>query len=86
MDPSQLWRLTLEDPVCRFRLDGYYTLLVGQKVPHRRLGGISSREKQVWNKLREATRRFASEGVGVREALKIVQKPEWRWQPKHYAA
>ena len=84
--PSQLWRLTLEDPVCRFRLDGYYALLVGQKVPHRRLGGISSREKQVWNKLREATRRFASEGVGVREALAMVQKPEWRWQPKHYAA
>ena len=84
--PSQLWRLTLEDPVCRFRLDGYYTLLVGQKVPHRQLGGIGERERKVWNKLRSATSHFAARGVSVRDALALVGAPGWRWQPEHFAA
>ena len=84
--PSQLWRLTLEDSVCRFRLDGYYTLLVGQKVPHARLGEMTPRELAAWRRLREATRQYAADGVGVGEVLDTLRSPSWQWQPEHFAA
>lgn len=84
--PSQLWRLTLEDPVCRFRLDGYYTLLVGQKVPHKKLGTVSARERRAWRKLQSATRHYASQGATVRDALATVRAPSWRWTTEHFAA
>lgn len=84
--PSQLWRLTLEDPVCRFRLDGYYTLLVGQNVPHARLGENSARERAAWQKLRDATRRYAASAFTVDEALAHVRKPAWQWTNTHFAA
>lgn len=84
--PSQLWRLTLEDPVCRFRLDGYYTLLVGQRVPHRRVDDITARERETWRKLQLSTRRYAERGYTVREALALVRSPGWEWRPNHFAA
>lgn len=84
--PSQLWRLTLEDPVCRFRLDGYYTMLIGQAVPHRKLGTVTDEERSAWEKLRAATRHYASRGVSVREALQRVRSPDWQWKPEHFAA
>ena len=84
--PSQLWRLTLEDPMCRFKLDGYYTLLVGQQVPHAKLDAPTTRERAAYEKLREATRRYVSRGVTVPEALALIRGPQWQWQPEHYAA
>ncbi|MEX2480467.1 MAG: tryptophan halogenase family protein [Gammaproteobacteria bacterium] len=82
--PSQLWRLTLEDPICRFRLDGYYTLLVGQKVPHARLGIAGERELAAWHKLRAATRRYPAAAFTVPEALDIVRSPQWEWRDEHF--
>ena len=84
--PSQLWRLTLEDPICRFRLDGYYTLLVGQRVAHDRVSVPTTREHAAWSKLRAATREYAANGVTVRDALQIVRSPTWQWRPEHFAA
>lgn len=84
--PSQLWRLTLEDPICRFRLDGYYTLLVGQKVPHRRLQDIRPGERETWRKLQASTRRYAAAGFTVPQALALIRSPEWQWRPEHFAA
>ncbi len=84
--PSQLWRLTLEDPVCRFRLDGYYTLLLGQQVPHARLGEVTDAERAAWARLKEATRAHAAHGFTVPEALAAVRAPEWQWQPEHFKA
>ncbi len=84
--PSQLWRLTLEDPVCRFRLDGYYTLLVGQKVPHAKLDVATAQERRTWEQLRAATARHCSSGIGVVDALKRINADSWRWKPEHFAA
>ncbi len=83
--PSQLWRLTLEDPICRFGLDGYYTLLVGQRVPHARLGDMTLKEQAAWPKLKEATRRYAAQGYTVKQALDIVRAPVWQWQPQNFS-
>jgi len=84
--PGQLWRLTLEDPVCRFRLDGYYTLLVGQKVPHARLHVATAQERRAWAKLRAATNHYCAGGLGVTDALKRIHADDWRWKPEHFAA
>lgn len=83
--PSQLWRLILEDPLCRFRLDGYYTLLVGQKVPHAKLGAASERELSSWKKLQDSIVRYAATGESVAAALKRVKTPEWQWKEEHFS-
>lgn len=84
--PSQLWRLTLEDPACRFRLDGYYTLLLGQKVPHAKMHSPTARERNAWKKLQQATMQYSTQGLTVTQALDLVRSPQWQWQPHHYAA
>ncbi len=84
--PSSLWRIALEDELCRFRLDGYYTLLVGQSVPHAKMGTITAKEKAAWKKLQQATAAYASKGFTVPQAFKLISDPRWKWQPKHYAA
>ncbi len=84
--PGQLWKLNLEDPVCRFKLDGYYTLLLGQKVPHAKMDSPTTRERAAWSKLQHAITEYSANGLTVPEALKLVRSPEWQWQPQHYAA
>lgn len=84
--PSQLWRLTLEDPVCRFRLDGYYTLLVGQKVPHAQMNIATERERRTWEQLRAATAHYGARGISVVDTLKRLRAGNWRWKPEHFAA
>jgi len=84
--PSQLWRLALEDPMCRFRLDGYYTLLVGQKVPHARLGLVTPRERAAWRKLQAATSRYAERSLSVSDAASRVRQPDWQWRAEDFTA
>ena len=84
--PDALWRLTLEDPVCRFKLDGYYTLLIGQGVRHAMLNDISAKERTAFRKLQAATLHYASEGFNTRDVYRAVGSDRWRWQPEHFAA
>ena len=84
--PSQTWRLTLEDPICRFRLDGYYTLLVGQQVPHAKMNLATAREMTTWEKLRTATANYGKQGFNVGEAFSAVNTPQWQWKAEHFAA
>lgn len=84
--PGQLWKLTLEDPNCRFKLDGYYTLLLGQKVPHAYIDSPTARERAAWQKLQKATHQYAAKGYTVKQTLDIVSSSQWQWQSQHYAA
>ncbi len=84
--PSSLWRVALEEGLCRFKLDGYYTMLVGQKVPHALMGTITSKEAAAWKKLQQATSAYASKGFTVQQALERINKPNWQWRPEHFAA
>lgn len=82
--PSSLWRLTLEDPICRFKLDGYFTMLVGQQVAHDRVDEVSDTEWAAWQKLQAATTQFAGRGIGVVPLLERVRRPDWQWRPEHF--
>ncbi|NJN05098.1 MAG: tryptophan 7-halogenase [Rhodobacteraceae bacterium] len=82
--PCNRWQLLLEDPVCRFRLDGYYTLLLGQKVPHAQIDVPAQRERDAFARLQEATCQYGARGVSVREALRLIGRGDWRWKPEHF--
>lgn len=83
--PDSTWRLTLEDPVCRFRLDGYYTLLLGQGVPHAAMSKISAAERAAFKKLQQATAAYAATGLDTEAALSHINQTDWRWQSHHFA-
>ncbi|MAT92411.1 MAG: hypothetical protein CME59_07400 [Halioglobus sp.] len=82
--PCNHWQLILEDPLCRFRLDGYYTLLLGQGVAHAQLDTPSARERDAFAQLQKATVQYAARGVGVTEALGAVRGEHWQWRPQHF--
>ena len=84
--PCNHWQLILENPLCRFRLDGYYTLLLGQKVPHARIDAPAATERQAFSKLQEATRQYGSRGVGVNEMLSQIDSGKWQWRPEHFGS
>lgn len=84
--PDALWRLTLEDPVCRFKLDGYYTLLMGQGVRHAKLDDVSTAERAAFRKLQDATLRYGREGYSTDDVYRAVGSDHWQWQAEHFAA
>jgi tryptophan halogenase len=67
-----------------FQLEGFFTLLVGQKVPFRRTRDITPQEWVVWAENRRQNAAIASAGLTVRETLDIVRTPAWKWTPGFY--
>ena len=82
--PSALWAPTLVDPIDPFRLDGYFTLLLGQQVPYRRQYTPTPQEQYVWQELQAEWATAAYNGLTVEEALKVVRSPQWQWTPGFY--
>ena len=68
-----------------FHLEGFYALLLGQKVPHSRLGTMSPQEKQTLEQHRAACVVTARTGLTVAESLTILRHPGWRCTPGFYA-
>ncbi len=67
-----------------FGMDGFLTLLMGQKVPFRKLYEPSELELQTWEAHREANRRIADRGLSVLESYAIVDSPQWAWNPEFF--
>lgn len=82
--PCNHWQLILEDPICRFRLDGYYTLLLGQQVDHAKLHTVTEAERSAFARLQEATGQYGSRGVSVPAALQSVLAEDWQWKASHF--
>ena len=57
--PSVMWRDTLLDRFDLFKIDGYWTLLVGQKVPYNTSIVVSFEEKLMWQRIQAYNRRKA---------------------------
>ena len=62
-----------------FGLEGYYALLVGQAVPHRRPHVPSDRERAYWEKRTADLAAMAAASCGVREGLALLRDPRLRW-------
>lgn len=67
-----------------FQLEGFYALLVGQKVPHRRVRPLTASEQQTLDALRAANTKEARAGFGVIDSLALMRGPLWRWTPNFY--
>jgi tryptophan halogenase len=67
-----------------FQLEGFYALLLGQKVPHQRVRPLTSEEQQKLAGLRWANLAAARDGLSVMESLAVVRSPHWQWAPRFY--
>ncbi len=65
-----------------FGMEGYLSLLVGQKVPYRAPYSPTAEEKRLWESVRARNRATAQNAVGVREALEVAARPDIKWDPK----
>ena len=73
--PTGVWGPLLVDPLCTFGVPGYLTILVGQKVPHRRPYTPSPKEQQTWAHMRRRNAEAASGAMTVPEALRALGVP-----------
>ena len=82
--PSTLWRATFIDRFDQFGLDGYLAMLIGQNVAYHCPYVIPDSEREIWQKITAGHERHALNGLTVMEGLKIVESPQWQWDPNFY--
>ncbi len=79
--PTSLWADTLIDPLDPFRLDGYFTLLIGQQVPYRHRWTAPVAETRRWQDVKAGYADLARSGFTIAEALTLVRSPQGQWSP-----
>ena len=82
--PTFLFRNTLIEEYDQFKLEGYFTLLVGQKVPYCDSHPPSEEECRAWRSGQQSLRDRAQSALTVKQALAAVASPAWRWHPGFY--
>jgi len=73
--PTGVWGPTLIDSLCPFGTAGYLTILVGQKVPHRRPYVPGPRELETWAQMRRHNAEVARGAMTVAESLRALGVP-----------
>jgi len=68
-----------------FQLEGFFALLLGQCVPHRRVRPPTPAEGQGVANLRAQNLAEARGGMSVMESLGIMRDPRWQWTAGFYA-
>jgi tryptophan halogenase len=63
-----------------FGANGYFALLIGQKVEYRQHYQPSADELRIWNAERQKYRNMAMRGMTVRETLEKIRSPNWAWR------
>jgi tryptophan 7-halogenase len=79
--PSTFFRVNQLHPTDMFGMEGYLSLLLGQKVPHRARYTPTTEEKRLWDEARFRNRTMAENAVGAREALDFLSRPAVQWKP-----
>lgn len=75
----------LFDSVDQFGFEGYWALLVGQKVPYRKTHVISAEERQKWRQVQQTFRGKATAAVDIPEALRAVRREGFAWPRELYS-
>lgn len=65
-------------------MDGWLTLLVGMKVPHRKPHTPRPAEAQTWEEIQRRIRERAQRAFTVPEVLALVRSPRWKWNPNAF--
>jgi tryptophan halogenase len=82
--PGTYHHLTLLNKLSQFNLEGYWALLLGQKVPYQRMYVPSDQERATWRQIQQAFKAKAEAGVSVKEALTLVRSRDFKWPPNLY--
>jgi len=77
--PSDLGRQALLSPFDQFTMDGWLTLLVGQRVPYRKQHVPSNLEAATWRKVNDQNRAQVKNAFTIPQGLAMVRSPAWRW-------
>lgn len=70
---------SLLSPGSPFGYEGYYNLLLGQRVPTRYRGECSEEDRQTWNALRATNRERAAAALPMPDALDLIHSENWTW-------
>jgi tryptophan 7-halogenase len=82
--PSVLARDTLLDYNDQFGMEGYLTMLVGQKVPTRHQYMPTQQEQMNWQRIQQAVKNRVAGAYTVAEALKLVRSDAYQWPKNMY--
>jgi tryptophan 7-halogenase len=82
--PGTFHHTTLLNRLSQFGLEGYWTMLIGQKVPYQRPYVPSPQERETWRRIQQAFKTKAEAGVGVKEALTLVRSLDFQWPANLY--
>ena len=67
--------------VTSFGIEGYLTMLIGQKVPHKIKFTPPANEVALLNQIRYRNQQTAKQAISIEQALKEIRSPEWAWTP-----
>ena len=83
--PTNLFAMELLNPTTSlFHLEGFYALLIGQKVPHRRVATPDARQAEILARHRATCSAVANAGLDLRQGLEWMRHPSWRWPREIY--
>jgi tryptophan halogenase len=82
--PGTFHKQTILDPLDQFGLEGYWSLLIGQKAPCKRPYIPSQLERDAWRQIQQAFKAKAQAAVSIPEALALIRSPGFRWPPTLY--
>jgi tryptophan halogenase len=77
--PIAIWTQTLIDAYDQFKLAGYWTLMIGMKVPYHTDYVPDPQHVNLLNNKRLYFRQRAQNALTVRQALDLIHDPNWQW-------
>jgi tryptophan halogenase len=78
--PTRLFEMEILNPTTSlFHLEGFYTMLLGQKVPHRPVYTPSGEERLRWESHQLTHATVADRGMSLAEGLAHLRRPDWVW-------
>ena len=82
--PSARWGSHLVGGRDAFGFEGYLSMMVGQRVPYRRIFEPSEPERQIFAKILAENRARATSGMSMRESLDVIRSPQFKPRPGFY--
>jgi len=82
--PSARWGQYLVGGRDAFGFEGYLTMMVGQRVPHRRKVEITDTERQTFAQILEHNRAQAAAGLTMRQSLDVIRSPVFKVRTDFY--
>lgn len=77
--PTGFCRYRMPTSQSDFGIEGYFTMLVGNKAPYRKRHQATPAEWAIWEGHRRHNRSLAASGLTVRESLEFIRDPRWQW-------